>query len=94
MKTYSFNELIELDENEIISVSKNAIHIQIIKYDNYYGRTQKNTELTMLTHVLTSLLENEQKTNRQIQCVKMTVSEIKKCFMKENFPKSTFVQYN
>lgn len=46
----------------------------------------------MLVSVLSKLINDEQKSNRQIQCAKMTVSEIKTCFVHEDFPRSTFVQ--
>lgn len=95
MKIISFDDLDTMDENEIILVSKNAIHIQIIKYESvYYNTCPKIKELEILTRTLFGLLEVEQKSNRQIQSAKMTVSEIRECFTKENYPRSTFIQYN
>lgn len=94
MKIISFEEIHSMDENEIILVSKNAIHIQIIKYESCcYDNYSRTKELQILMQKLSKLLESELKCNHQIQCAKMTVSEIKSCFTKENFPRSTFVQY-
>lgn len=94
MKTISFDELKLLDEDEIIFVNKNAIYVRIIKYESLkFDEFRPNEELEILMRALSKMLKIEQEINRSIQCVEMTVSEIQKCFVKENFPKSTFVQY-
>ena len=83
-----------MDENEVISVSKNAIHIQIIKRQSCRnGNCQRTKELDLLINILSKILDDEQKSNRQIQYAKMTALEIRECFVQEDFPRSTFVQY-
>lgn len=94
MRVISFDELKLMDDNEVVLVNKNALYIRIVKYESLKFNTfHPCEELEILMQALTKMLKKEQEINRSIQCVEMTVSEIQKCFVKDNFPKSTFGQY-
>lgn len=95
MISISFQEIENMKDSEIIYVSRDAIYIQILEYEQRFQIDKiYRQELSDLTQIICEILNYEKKKKLKKMRVEMTVLEIKKHFMPYNYyPKSSFVQY-